>query len=171
MSTETHDLEEHQPTRPLNEHAWLHSFVGDWELESTITMGPDAPAEVLPGVEKAEMFGDLWVWAEGSGEMPGGHGNSRYKMGLGYDVSFKEYRGCFVSDMSSHLWKYIGELSEDGRTMTLICEGPDMMKEGETALYKDIHHLIDENHRTMTSEFQDTEGNWVQFQVVKYSRK
>lgn len=171
MSTEQNTVEEPQPTKPLPEHAWLHNFVGDWVTESTISAGPDAPPEVLPGQEKAEMFGDLWVCAEGSGEMPGGHGRSRYKMGLGYDVSFKEYRGYFVTDMSSHHWKYVGELSEDGKTMTLTCEGPDMVKDGETAMYKDIHHLIDENHRKMTSEFQDPEGNWVEFQVVSYTRK
>lgn len=171
MSTEETKVEEPQATKPLSEHAWLHNFVGDWILESTISMGPDTPLEVLAGVETAVMFGDLWVCAEGSGEAPAGHGQHHYKMGLGYDVSFKEYRGYFVADMSSHLWKYVGELSEDGKTMTLNCEGPDMMKDGETALYKDIHHLIDENNRTMTSEFQDPEGNWVQFQVVKYTRK
>lgn len=170
MSTQENNLEEPQPTQALPEHAWLHNFVGEWTTESAITMGPDTPPQVLKGVEKAEMFGDLWVCAEGSGEAPGDHGTHLYKMGLGYDVSFKEYRGYFIASMSSHHWKYVGELSEDGRTMTLTCEGPDMVVDGQTALYKDIHHLVDANTRTMTSEFQDSEGNWVQFQVVTYKK-
>ncbi|MBA3726682.1 MAG: DUF1579 family protein [Armatimonadetes bacterium] len=54
---------------------------------------------------------------------------------LGYDVSFKEYRGCWFADMSSHLWKQVGKLSDDGKTMTLTCDGPHMTKDGETALW------------------------------------
>ncbi len=169
MSSEDTNIEEPQPTKPLPEHGWLHNFVGEWKTESVMTMGPDTPQVVLTGTESSVMFGDLWVCSEGSGDAPGG-GMHHYKTGLGYDVSFKEYRGYFVASMSSHLWKYVGELSEDGKTMTLTCEGPDMVKDGETAMYRDIHHLVDENTRTMTSEFETPEGPWVQFQVVTYTR-
>lgn len=72
--------------------------------------------------------------------------------------------------MSSHLWKYVGSLSEDGKMMTLNCEGPSMTKDGETALYRDIIELIDTNHRRMKSYFQDENGEWQQMMTVNYTR-
>ena len=101
--------------------------------------------------------------------MPNG-GGMEYKFALGYDVSFKEYRGFWLADMSSHLWRQIGELSGDGKTMTLNCEGPHMEKDGETANYRDVHELIDADNRTMTSYGQDDAGQWHQFMKVTFKR-
>lgn len=155
-------------TQPLPQHEWLKNLVGDWNVESVVTMGPDQPPLTLHGTERFSMFGPLWVICEGEGETPGGP--HYYRMGLGYDVSFKEYRGFFITSMSSHHWRYVGDLSEDGRTMTLTCEGPDMEVDGKTAWYRDVHFLIDPNTREMKSYFQDGEGNWVEFQSCTITR-
>lgn len=160
---------EMQGTKPVAEHAWLQNLVGVWKVESVVTMEPGKPPVTTYATETCRMFGPLWVMCEGEGEAPGG-GRSNYMMGLGFDVSFKEYRGFFVTDMSSHHWKYTGELSEDETTMTLTCEGPDMVNDGQTAWYRDVHILVDENTRQMKSYFQDEEGSWVEFQVCTIVR-
>lgn len=159
---------ETQGTQPLPQHEWLKNLVGDWRVESVVTMGPDQPPLTLLGTERCTMLGPLWVICEGEGETPGGP--HHYRMGLGYDVSFKEYRGFFITSMSSHHWRYVGELSADGRTMTLTCEGPDMEVDGKTAWYRDVHFLVGEGVREMRSCFQDGEGSWVEFQSCRITR-
>jgi hypothetical protein len=92
-----------------------------------------------------------------------------YRTGLGFDVTFKEYRGFWLASMSSHLWKYTGELSADRKTMTLNCVGPNMMGEGE-ANYRDVIEIIDENHRNLTSYGEQEDGSWQQFMKCTYTR-
>lgn len=171
MSVEatTDQQQEMSGTKPVREHEWLKKMVGKWNVESEMKMGPDGPTESSTGTETFEMFGDLWVLGEGESGMPGG-GTMRYRVGLGYDVSFKEYRGFWLGDVSSHLWKQVGTLSPDERIMTLDCEGPHMEKEGETANYRDVIEFIDDNHRTLTSYGQDDSGEWQQFMKARATR-
>lgn len=166
-TTETQDAME-MATKPIKEHEWLQKLVGEWRTESEMMM-PDGKTETSTGTESNKSLGGLWAFGEGKATTPGGP-EMEYKTGLGYDVSFKEYRGFWVASMSSHLWKYTGELSADGKTMTLNCVGPDMVKDGQTANYRDVIEIIDENHRTMTSYGQDEKGEWQQFMKVSYTR-
>ena len=93
-----------------------------------------------------------------------------YYSALGYDVSFKEYRGCWFASVSSHLWKQSGGLSADGKVLTLNCVGPNMTKDGETANYRFVIEIVDENHRTMTEYGQDDNGEWQEFIKAHYFR-
>jgi len=156
-------------TKPIKEHEWLQKLVGEWRTETEMSMGPDQPKQKSTGTETVRNLGGLWAFGEGKAQMPDGSG-MEYKVALGYDVSFKEYRGCWFASMSSHLWKSTGDLSADGKTMTLNCKGPHMEKDGETANYRDVIEIIDDNHRTMTSSGQDDNGNWQQFMKVQYTR-
>lgn len=173
MSTATLEAPEAETammgTRPVHEHQWLQHLVGEWRTESEMAMGPDQPRQKSEGRESVKSVGGLWAFAEGKVVMPDGTSMSYYTT-LGYDVSFKEYRGCWFASMSSHLWKYVGELSTDGKTMTLNCVGPNMTKDGETANYRDVIEIIDADHRTLTSSGQDDAGEWHQFMKVNYTR-
>ena len=71
---------------------------------------------------------------------------------------------------SSHLWKYVGSLSADGKTMTLSCDGPSMVEDGETVPYRDVIKLVDANTRTLTSYGQDEQGEWQEFMKATYTR-
>jgi hypothetical protein len=166
-ATETQEAME-MGTKPVKEHEWLQNFVGEWRTEAEMTM-PDGSSQKSTGTESVKNLGGLWAYGEGKGSMPDG-GTMEYRSGLGYDVSFKEYRGFWLASMSSHLWKYTGELSADGKTMTLSCVGPNMVKDGETANYRDVHQIIDKDHRTMTSFGEDEKGQWQQFMKVTYTR-
>jgi hypothetical protein len=130
---------------------------------------PDGTTSKASGTETVKNLGGLWAFGEGKGQMPDGS-EMDYRVGLGYDVSFKEYRGFWLASVSSHLWKYIGELSADGKKMTLNCVGPNMEKDGETANYRDVVEIIDENHRTLSSFGEDENGNWTQFMKATYTR-
>jgi hypothetical protein len=166
-TTETQEQME-MGTKPVAEHAWLTNLVGTWKTESAMTM-PDGGTTTGKGTETQSLLGGLWVLGEGGGEMPDGS-KMHYRTGLGYDVSFKGYRGFWLADMSSHLWKYEGELSADGKVMTLNCVGPDMMVDGKTANYRDVITIIDKDHRKLESFGQQEDGSWVQFMTVNYTR-
>lgn len=167
MSTE--QMEETMATKPIKEHEWLQNLVGEWQCTMEMMMGPGKPTQRSTGTESVKSLGGLWAFAEQKGSMPDGGQMTGY-FALGYDVSFKQYWGTWIASVSSHLWKYKGELSPDGRIMTLNCEGPSMTKDGETALYRDVIELIDANHRRTTSYGQDDDGNWQVFMTNDYTR-
>jgi hypothetical protein len=158
-------------TKPIKEHEWLNNLVGNWKTESQMTM-PDGSETHGKGNETQTLLGGLWVLGEGAGQWGEGKdaGEMQYRTGLGYDVSFKGYRGFWLADMSSHLWKYEGELSADGKVMTLSCEGPDMVVDGKTANYRDVITIVDKDHRRLESFGQDDKGEWAQFMTVNYTR-
>lgn len=167
MSTEQLEQEEASGTKPLPEHAWLQNLVGEWTVESEMTM-PDGSSCTGTGTERVVDFGGLWAYTEGKGTMPDGN-TMEYRTGLGYDVTYNEYRGFWIANVSSHLWKYTGEMSADKKKLTLNCLGPNMMGEGE-AQYRDVIELIDKDHRTLTSFGQGEDGQWHKFMHAKYTR-
>jgi hypothetical protein len=167
MSTDNEN-QEMGATQALPEHTWLHRLVGEWNLETEMMM-PDGSSMVTQSREVTAMFGDLWVIGEGGGEMPDGN-PMRYRMGLGYDVTFKGYRGFMLMDVSSHLWKYEGALSADGNTMTLDCMGPDMSGGDGLVPYQDIIEILDENHRRWTSIGPGMDGEPCTYFVAEYTR-
>lgn len=169
MSTDSEVSEMPSGTQPVAEHEWLKHLLGEWKLETEMTMGPGEPVVKGSGTESVISLGGLWSYSTGVGNMPDG-ASMTYHHALGYDVSFKEYRGCWIASVSSHMWRQTGELSADGRTMTLTCEGPDMEVEGKTALYRDVIELVDPDHRTMTSYGQQPDGTWAKFMVSHYTR-
>jgi len=171
MSTTTTEKPEEMEfgTKPQKEHEWLQKLVGNWTTEAEMFIGPDKPTAKVTGTQKVKSLGGLWAVFEGSAKMPNGK-PMEYQGAIGYDVSFKEYRGCRIANMSSHLWKWTGTLSVDEKTMTLDCVGPNMIIDGETANYRDVIEIIDDNHRIMTSYGQDEKGEWIQFMQQKYTR-
>ena len=166
---ENEQNQDNMATKPIAEHEWLNNLVGEWKTRSEMMMGPDQPPQISEGRETVTSLGGLWAFGEGTAEMPEG-GGMVYKTGIGYDVSFKEYRGFWIASASSHLWKYTGEMSEDKKTLTLSCEGPSFEVDGETANYRDVHELIDANNRTMTSYGEQPDGSWMQFMKCHYTR-
>ncbi|HEX5322239.1 MAG TPA: DUF1579 domain-containing protein [Capsulimonadaceae bacterium] len=168
MDTQTQEPVE-MGTKPIVEHAWLQKLVGEWRIESEMWMGPDQPRVRLEGTETVKSLGGLWAFAERTGKAPNGILFTTYAT-LGYDVSFREYRGCWFGSMSSHLWNQVGTLSADGKVMTLDCVGPDMAVDGQTANYREVIEIIDDNHRTLTSSGQDETGEWQEYWKFTYTR-
>ncbi|HSI21240.1 MAG TPA: DUF1579 family protein, partial [Verrucomicrobiae bacterium] len=106
MSTEPQDQMD-MGTKPIKEHEWLQRLVGDWKIETEMVMEPGAPKMKSSGTATTKSLGGLWAFSEAKETMPNGVATTSY-LALGYDVSFKEYRGCGIASMSSHLWKYMG---------------------------------------------------------------
>jgi len=168
MSTATEEAVE-MGTKPIREHEWLRHFIGDWRVENEMTMAPGAPKMKSEGRETVKDLGGLWAVAEGDSKMPDGASMDYYAT-LGYDVSFKKYRGCWFASVSSHLWVQEGQLDADGRILTLNCVGPDMMKDGETANYRFDFEIVDQNHRTMTEYVEGNGSGWQELIKSRYTR-
>lgn len=156
-------------TKPIKEHDWLMKAVGEWETETEMFMGPDKPSLKSKGTQKVRSFGGLFAWIEGKGTIPNGP-EMEYKVALGYDVSFKEYRMMRIANMSSHIWNYKGKLSADGKSLTLDGVGPNMVKDGETANYREVIEIVDDNYRTLKAYGQDENGEWQQFMINHHRR-
>jgi len=154
-------------TKPVPEHHWLSKLLGEWRTEAEMMMGPDQTMKST-GTESVKSLGGLWATSDGKAKMEDGS-EMEYRSAIGYDISDNEYRACWFASMSSHLWKYTGTLSDDGRTMQLDCVGPNMMGEG-TANYRDVIEIVDDNHRTLTSYGEGEDGNFNQYMKVHYYR-
>ena len=155
-------------TKPGSEHQLLQKFVGDWSTTCDMIM-PDGSTSRADGKESISLLGKLWAVGEGSCLMPDGD-SMEYRSGFGYDVSFKGYRGFWVMSMSSHLWKYDGELSADGKVLTMKCVGPDMVVDGKTAKYVDVHTFVDDNNRTLHAYGESEDGKLDLFMTWTYTR-
>jgi hypothetical protein len=152
---------------PCDEHRWLLALVGDWTIEMEHPGGPGEPGGTLRGRETVRPLGEVWIVAEGEGEMPGG-GPGRTMMTLGYDPSAGRYRGSWIGSMMTAMWVYDG--ARDGGVLTLDTEGPDFAHEGKRARYRDIVDVRDRDYRQLRSEMQDAQGRWTPFMTAHYRR-
>ena len=157
--------------KPQPEHRWLQKLLGDWTSEAEMTMEPGKPPEKSTGTESVRSLGDLWILAEGQGEMPGG-GAATMLLTLGYDPQRKRFVGTWVGSMMTHLWVYDGALDDTGRVLTLETEGPSMTAP-ETAMgkYRDVIEFLGDDHRTLTSHALGDDGTWRKFMTAHYRRK
>jgi hypothetical protein len=168
MSTQTEEQEQ-MGTQPIPEHQWLQNLVGDWHIEAEWLMGPDQPPMKSEGSEKIESFGGLWAFGQGEFHMGPGQTMSYYAA-LGYDVTLKEYRSCWIAAMSSHLWIKSGQLSEDRKTLTLTGDGPNMQGEGMVT-YRNVFSLVDSDHFTLDQYGLEESGDWHRHFTAHYRRK
>ena len=90
--------------------------------------------------------------------------------GIGYDVAENGYRCFMVASTSSHFWKGMVTLSEDGNTMTLDFLGPSSDGENGTANYRDVIEFLDDNHRILTWFGETSSGFFKKLMKVHYYR-
>ncbi|MBW4550954.1 MAG: DUF1579 domain-containing protein [Aphanocapsa sp. GSE-SYN-MK-11-07L] len=154
---------------PQKEHQWLDKLIGEWSYESECSMGPDQPPSKTKGTEIVRSLSGLWTVAEGENEMPDGE-IGKTIMSLGYDSQTDRYIGTFVCSMMAHLWLYSGCLDAVEKVLTLDTEGPNF-KQTAMARYQDIIEFVSDDHRIMTSQILDDDGNWLQFMTAHYRRQ
>lgn len=152
-------------------HRWLQQLLGEWTSESHCDTGPGEPPQQSAGTEHVRALGDLWVLCEGTGTMPGGGGEARMLMTLGYDPEKNVFRGSWVGSMMTHMFVYEGTLDADKKVLTLETEGPSFKGDGKTARYRDVITLVSANERTLTSFGHQPDGSWSQFMTATYRRK
>ncbi|MCZ4091476.1 MULTISPECIES: DUF1579 domain-containing protein [Sinorhizobium] len=153
---------------PQEEHRWLEQLLGEWEVMSQPST--DTGQSQAPWTENVRSMQGLWFVCEGQGTMPDGRiGQSL--MTLGFNPQTNRYVGTWVGSMMTHMWIYDGVLEDDGKTLTLDCEGPDFDRPGRSARYQDVITLIDADHRRLTARVQTEDGNWKEIMAAEYRRR
>lgn len=156
-----------QPSQPGKEHEWLKQLAGEWTTHGKADNGPGQPPFECDGTESTTTLGELWIVTRGEAHAAGMTVNSM--LTLGYNSEKKKFVGTWVDSMFNHMWKYEGTLDESGKALTLMTEGPNMMKPGEMAKYKEVLELKDKDHKTFTSHME-VNGEWVKFMSVEATR-
>jgi hypothetical protein len=133
-------------------------------------MQAGCPSEKSYGEETVRLLGDLWILAEGRGQMPGG-GEASTLLTLGYNPAVQHYLGTWVGSMMSHLWVYKGMLDAGGAVLTLDTEGPSMSGDGSMARYRDVVRVLAADHRVLESEVLTAGGAWQKFMTAHYRKK
>jgi hypothetical protein len=153
--------------KPTKEHAFLERLVGNWDIVA------DAMAsnpEHATWRETVRSLNGLWFVAEGHGEMPGG-GAASTMLTLGYDPEKGRYVGNWVDSILNYMWIYEGSLDEDGHTLRLDTEGPDVEHLGRTARYQETMTFEGDNARKFASHILTEDGDWRQIMTMQYRRR
>lgn len=153
---------------PTEQHQWLARFEGDWRIAGKSQM-PDGSEQEMQGTESVRMLGGIWYVAEGKGMMPDGAA-AEMVMTVGYDPARGCYVGSWIGSMMTLLWRYEGQLSEDGNSLHLQAEGPDFSGGEGTKLYRDTIEFVSDDHRRLRSAMQGDDGQWNEFMVADYHR-
>ena len=151
------------------EHQLLEKFAGEWETESTGSMGPDQPPVKMKGTINGEMLGSFWVISHFEGNVMGM--DFRAVQTIGYDPAKQKYVGTWVDSMMGHLWKYEGTLDETGKILTLEAEGPNHMEAGKITKFRDSYEFKSPDHIVARSAMLGDDGAWVTFMTGHSRRK
>ena len=149
-----------------DEHAWLRALVGEWRYEMPSADGGGS----VGGTESVRMLGDVWLLAEGRGQMPDGS-PSQSQMLLGYDPGRRCFVGTWVGSMMNHLWVYRGGMLDPSRRMlSLPSEGPSFDMPGKIVQYRDEIEIVSADERLLHGNALGDDGRWVRFMSARYRR-
>ncbi|MBZ9793988.1 DUF1579 domain-containing protein [Rhizobium sp. 3T7] len=153
-----------QQAKVLKEHEFLEDLVGLWDVTAPEMTGQEPWTEIVRSLH------GIWFIAEGSGQMPGG-GAATTVLTLGYSADKGKYVGTWIGTMMDHLWVYEGEVSDDGKILSLYTLGPDFSDANKLADYREQIIFHDRDHRTFNSAAKQPDGSWKQFMEAHYTRK
>lgn len=156
------------------EHKWLQQLVGEWTYETEFSMSPDQPPKKLRGTETIRPIGELWIIAEGRGEMPDG-GEAVTMLTVGYDPQKKQFVGTWLGSMMTYLWHYAGSLNGSATALTLESTGPsgpdtDPADPPKMSRFRDVIELSGDK-RIFTSSMEGEDGTWNPIMTVHYQRR
>lgn len=117
---------------PGEPHKNLMKTAGNWDTVTKMWMeGPNAPpTEVKGTAEMKAVLGGRFVMQEQHAQfpMPGGQNMPWDGIGMfGYDNFQKMYVGCWADSMGTQLLTMRGNLSQDGKTLTMYGEMDEPM--------------------------------------------
>ncbi|MEX0938231.1 MAG: DUF1579 domain-containing protein [Pirellulales bacterium] len=158
-----------QPSKPTEQHKWLQQLVGEWETRGEMSAGPEKDPIVCEGTENIRSIGGLWTISENKSNYMGVEVTG--VMTLGYDAKAEKFVGTWVDSMFNHLWKYEGTLSDDGKKLTLMTEGPSPTEPDQMFKYRESIEIKSPDQKVFTSAIQVEDGQWVTFATITAQRK
>jgi hypothetical protein len=155
--------------QPQKEHEWLQKFIGEWDMQTELTMQPDQPPLRMDGTESVRAVGPFWIIGESHAEMMGTSFTN--VITIGYDPVRKVFVAKSVDSATSHLWTYEGTMDESSGKLTLTWQGPCHMHGGRTMQFRGETEFRSDDHRVFIASVQGDDGEWTQFVVSNFRRK
>ncbi|MEZ6096818.1 MAG: DUF1579 domain-containing protein [Pirellulaceae bacterium] len=155
---------------PLTEqHKWLAKFEGSWTTTMSNPSAPGMPAVESTGSLESESLGGHWMINRYEADMNG----EQFKaiQTIGFNSEKKKFVGTWVDSITDQLWLYEGELDESGKKLILEAEGPSMIDDRKTALFRDAYEFQSDDLIIATSSIQDANGKWIEFMSGQMKRK
>jgi hypothetical protein len=165
---QTTSAQEIEFPKPAAEHEWLKKFVGEWTTESKAIGIPGQPETPCKGTVSCRMLGEFWVVNEWNLNMDGME--MKGLQTIGFDPAKKKYIGTWVDGVTSHMWKYEGDV-EDNCRIVLQAKGPNFMAEGRETDFRDIYEFKSDTEMIVTSRMLGEDGKWITFMNGVATRK
>jgi hypothetical protein len=142
--------------------------VGEWETEGEIFI-EGQPSIKTKGTETVRRVGGFWVVTDITGEFMGAPFVA--VMTLGYDAEKKKYVGTWVDSAQAMMWHYSGTVDDGGKILSLETRGPNPVRPGEIADFRDTMEIKNSDEREFTSSIVEKDGTLTKMMTVKYRRK
>ncbi|MGC4015895.1 MAG: DUF1579 domain-containing protein [Luteolibacter sp.] len=147
-----------QMPSPVAEHAWLERLAGEWKTAAELQCMPDQPPMKTVGHDSSRMLGGFWLISETRSESPEMPFGAIFT--IGYSPEKQKYIATWVDTMTSRLWTYEGEVTDNGTVLTFHTEGSCPMEPGKTMRFRERIQLITPDHKLFTSAIQGDDGEW-----------
>lgn len=151
-------------------HKMLESRVGSWEFTMKMWMDPKAPPTESKGTtEVKSIFDGRFIVEEVSGDFMG----MQFKgMGTtGYDNFRKHYVGTWFDNMGTSILTMSGNLSKDGKTMTMAGKMDDPMTGEKDQTVKYVSKIQSNDKYSMAMWVHPKKGKPVKAMEIAYTRK
>ncbi|HEX7899820.1 MAG TPA: DUF1579 domain-containing protein [Planctomycetota bacterium] len=160
-------LAQDMTAKPVQEHALLKKFEGEWDSVAKFMMEPGKEPVPAKGKESCKLImGGLFLVTSVDSEMFGGkffgHGV------LGYDIQKKKYTGSWVDSLNTAIYRVEGALEGNVLTERLESTEPET---GAPLKLRLVHELKDADHRTMRVFVTMPDGNEVETGSIAYTRR
>jgi Protein of unknown function (DUF1579) len=148
--------------RPGPEHQRLKKLEGTWE--ATIK----TPGGESKGTATYKMdLGGFWLLSTFKADFGGQPFEGRGADG--YDPIKKKYVAGWIDSMSPTLMVFEGTMDKDGKTLTLVGEGPGM--DGRMTKLKSVTEHKDDDTMVFTMSARDNTGKDQTMLTITYKRK
>jgi hypothetical protein len=134
---------------PGKMHETLAKDAGTWTGKNTMWMGAGAePMHAKSTTTITPIMGGRYTKVEVKGEMPGGMGPFEGLGIYGYDNVTQKFTASWIDSMSTGIGQGAGELSKDGKTLTITYTYNCPVTKKPTTM-REVHTRTGENTRTL----------------------
>jgi hypothetical protein len=138
---------------PEAAHGWLERLLGEWIYEARLRASGNGTRTAV-GAESVRALADLWVMAEGDGQLHGARregGTVPTVLTLAYDPGRRRFAGTWTGPRPAEPYVLGGTLDPRGEVLTLHA-GPSPGAAGPVpAGYRTELEFEDENRLTVTA--------------------
>ena len=163
-------MTEMQLPQPGPAHELLEPFVGTFQAEVKLYMGPGDPA-VSTGVMVNEFqLNGLWLMQTYKGDAVEGPFPNFAGYGFwGWNFAAQKYEGFWVDSVSPAMQTESGSVDDTGRVWTMLSKHTNPQT-GEPMTKKSIIELVDSDNHRMVVYFSSPDGTDFKSMEIHYTR-